>query len=368
MSENAYNNSPEKTHIVDESGKPLKNRFGMKLAFAVLEILSLFFCNIITMVLGIVALVLICAANNNYKKGEIKEFKSNAKISAILLWIGLALDVVVIAVWIVLFSSRAFQGYRDFYQAYVDEKRDGSADDNADGDDDTDGGSDADTDDDGDMDTDDDLDADDDTEWDLDLDDLEAEDDIWDTSDYVAADADKMGEYWKFTLEGNELELPCGADELLDAGYVFGDQDLDTGEVELRDAAVEELEAKDNTELMFLDSDAEVILGSVTIYNPTDKTIKESEGVIISVCLYNDLAYDGDYHTEMTLSGGVSFDSTRDELLEAWGTSSYTDEESGYDEWTVDPDDTNNYIYVSFDENGTIMDIYLAYTGDYTIE
>lgn len=349
MNENNFENGSQGITQLDENGNPLKNRFGMKLAFAVLEILSCLLCNPITMVLGIVALVLTCVANSNYKRGEVKDFKSNAKVSAILLWIGLAFDVVIVIIWIAVFSSREFKEYTDFYQAYMDELRNGG---NTDESEDADGAEDV-----------------DDTEWDLDWEDVEDDTEyVWDTSDYVAANEDKMGEYWKFTLEGNTIELPCKVSDLLDAGYVFGEQDFTTGEVELKDISDEKLETGDYIEEAFFDPDGTVMLGTVEIYNFTDEEITYGEGTVVSVCLFNDLAYDGEYYTELALSGGISFDSTRDQLVEAWGDSSYRDEESDYDEWMVDPDVSDNYIYVSFGEEGEIMDIYIGYAGEYTIE
>lgn len=70
-----------------DNGKPLKNRFGMKLTFAILEIIS---CNILTMILGIVACVGTSKANSAFKAGNWEEFKTKAKNSALCLWIGLA--------------------------------------------------------------------------------------------------------------------------------------------------------------------------------------------------------------------------------------------------------------------------------------
>ncbi len=71
---------------LDKNGQPMKNRFGMKLTFAILEII---FCNIISLVCGIIACVFTSKANTSYKEGRWEDFKSQAKTSAICLWIGL---------------------------------------------------------------------------------------------------------------------------------------------------------------------------------------------------------------------------------------------------------------------------------------
>lgn len=90
---------------VGDDGKPLKNRFGMKLTFSILEILS---CNLVTFILGIVACVNTAKANTSYKEGRWQDFKSQAKVSAVCLWVGLA--AFILGIFIIAFSADAIIG------------------------------------------------------------------------------------------------------------------------------------------------------------------------------------------------------------------------------------------------------------------
>lgn len=96
---NPYGNVP-----LDKKGQPLKNRFGMKLTFSILEMIS---GNLISLICGIIACVFTCKANTAYKEGKWEEFKSNAKISNIFLWIGLGVCLVV---YVIVFALIAVAG------------------------------------------------------------------------------------------------------------------------------------------------------------------------------------------------------------------------------------------------------------------
>ena len=91
---NPYGNVP-----LDKKGQPLKNRFGMKLTFSILEMIS---GNLISLICGIIACVFTCKANTSYKEGKWEEFKSNAKISNIFLWIGLGVCLAFYVIVIIL--------------------------------------------------------------------------------------------------------------------------------------------------------------------------------------------------------------------------------------------------------------------------
>ena len=71
---------------VDGKGQPLKNRFGMKLTFSILEIIS---CNLISLIMGILGCVFTSKANTAYKEGRWEDFRSAAKTATIVLWVGL---------------------------------------------------------------------------------------------------------------------------------------------------------------------------------------------------------------------------------------------------------------------------------------
>ena len=94
---NPYGNVP-----LDKKGQPLKNRFGMKLTFSILEMIS---GNLISLICGIIACVFTCKANTSYKEGKWEEFKSNAKISNIFLWIGLGVCLAFYVTVIILIAA-----------------------------------------------------------------------------------------------------------------------------------------------------------------------------------------------------------------------------------------------------------------------
>lgn len=96
---NPYGNVP-----LDKKGQPLKNRFGMKLTFSILEMIS---GNLISLICGIIACVFTCKANTAYKEGKWEEFKSHAKVSNIVLWVGLGVCIVV---YVIVFALIAVAG------------------------------------------------------------------------------------------------------------------------------------------------------------------------------------------------------------------------------------------------------------------
>lgn len=87
---------------LDKKGQPLKNRFGMKLTFSILEMIS---GNLISLICGIIACVFTCKANTAYKEGKWEEFKSNARISNIFLWIGLGVCLAFYVIVIILIAA-----------------------------------------------------------------------------------------------------------------------------------------------------------------------------------------------------------------------------------------------------------------------
>ena len=89
---------------LDKKGQPLKNRFGMKLTFSILEMIS---GNLISLICGIIACVFTCKANTAYKEGKWEEFKSHAKVSNIVLWVGLGVCIVF---YVIVFALIAVAG------------------------------------------------------------------------------------------------------------------------------------------------------------------------------------------------------------------------------------------------------------------
>lgn len=110
----------------EENGGPLKNHFGMKITFSILEILSICTCNVITMVLGILGCVFTAKADMSYKEGRVHDFKSQAKTATICLWVGFGVGIVWLIFYIfVMLVNNSF--LRDTPKGgiyvYVDDKR-----------------------------------------------------------------------------------------------------------------------------------------------------------------------------------------------------------------------------------------------------
>lgn len=72
--------------MVDDQGRPLKNRFALKLVLSIIMIL----CCCVSpygMIFAIVGLVFTCMANSAYNAGNPYDFRANARVSTIMLWI-----------------------------------------------------------------------------------------------------------------------------------------------------------------------------------------------------------------------------------------------------------------------------------------
>lgn len=96
-----YNQDGNYGGPVDKNGCPLPNNFGMKLTFSILEMITILFCNVITLVMGILGCVFTCKANNAYKEGRWSDFSSAKKTSNVFLWIGFAVSMVYLVLIIV---------------------------------------------------------------------------------------------------------------------------------------------------------------------------------------------------------------------------------------------------------------------------
>lgn len=82
--------------MVDELGRPMKNRFALKLIVGIILIVCC--CvNFNGLIFGIVGLVYTSKANTAYNAGNPYEFRACAGVSAAMLWIGgilLALSII----------------------------------------------------------------------------------------------------------------------------------------------------------------------------------------------------------------------------------------------------------------------------------
>lgn len=307
---------------MDNNNETLKNRYGLKLVFSILEILSCCLLNPITLFLGIVALIFTCNANASYKSGKTDEFKDWAKKSTIVLWVGLAFDIIIVIIWAVMAGNvskavkeKGYESVRDYYEAVINNE----------------------------------ASEEEDSTEDLDL--LEEED-----FDYTLADADTLGEYWKFTLDGKSYEVPFTLSELADAGYVFDTEEPSTNVLQPQECYSE----------TFYDPEGEIMLGSIELFNPSDEEKSELDCVITSFTIYDDLAYEGDYDQDLTVLKDLSFNSTMDETRAALGTPSYIDDSYDdviYDEWILD-DDFNDVLYIGY-MNDKIAYVCIDYWGNY---
>ena len=91
--------------MVDEQGNPLKNRFALKLTLSIIMIL---FCccsmSPVVMIFGVIALIFTCLANSSYKAGNPVQFRSRAKVSTILLWVGGGIMALIMIIYVALFA------------------------------------------------------------------------------------------------------------------------------------------------------------------------------------------------------------------------------------------------------------------------
>lgn len=329
---------------VDETGQPLKNRFGMKIVFSILEILSCCLCNPVSLILGILGCVFTCSANTSYKQGKTEEFKKNAKVSAIMLWIGFAVDVIAIIIWGVFLISSYIVGQAavesgeidnimEYYEKYLDDDYD--------------------------------YNYDYDYDYDYDVDDFDLDDFYdsynfdWDDYMYNYSDPAAVGDYWKFQLEGISYELPVKLSDFLQAGYLASSEDDSEYTVE----------AKDLDYLEFYDAGGEFLLGFLEVYNPTDRTASVNDCMIIGISVSNPQAYGDDYILDMEIANGIRFGSTQNEVRNAFGEPGYWDDEDGYlyEEWAFDENDENKILMIEYDGDNTVSDITICYPGDYNI-
>ena len=97
---------------LDDQGRPLKNNYGLKLTFSILEIIS---CNLISLICGIIGCINTTKANTAYNEGRWEDFKSSAKSATVSLWIGLV-GVILQIIALVAFVMMGFM-----LEEYIDD-------------------------------------------------------------------------------------------------------------------------------------------------------------------------------------------------------------------------------------------------------
>lgn len=303
---------------LDKKGQPLKNRFGMKLTFSILEMIS---GNLISLICGIIACVFTCKANTSYKEGKWEEFKSNAKISNIFLWIGLGVClafyvIVIILIVAVGLSVLPFVGSGNSgssvgsgsYDYYDEQDYNYYDDDDAD-----------------------------EEETDEDADEWEEEDTEDADTGYASAGVTAGSGYTDptVTINGATVTFPLSyADFVAETGLTM-DAD-ETGDIVSADGY-------DNYDITnAYDSEGNDVC-SIWLYNMSGSDLAMEDCYVAGIIAYND-----GYSTapDLVMQNGITFASTQDEVRTALGepSNTYSDTYSDgslYESWNwdyADPD------------------------------
>lgn len=313
---------------LDKKGQPLKNRFGMKLTFSILEMIS---GNLISLICGIIACVFTCKANTAYKEGKWEEFKSHAKVSNIVLWVGLGVCIVVYVIVFALIAvaglsvlpvigsgssgSSVASGSYDYYDEQDYNYYDDTDDDDYDDEDD---------------------DADEEETEDY-ADDWEEEDTEDADTGYASAGVTAGSGYTDptVTINGATVTFPLSyADFVAETGLTM-DAD-ETGDIVSADGY-------DNYDITnAYDSEGNDVC-SIWLYNMSGSDLAMEDCYVAGIIVYND-----GYSTapDLVMQNGITFASTQDEVRTALGVPSdtYSDTYSDgslYETWNwdyADPD------------------------------
>lgn len=290
----------------------------MKMAFSVLEILSIILCNVIGLIMGIIGCIYASKSGKAYNEGRKEDFKDANKTTNIVLWIGLASVILVVISWIVIFATGVSLAKE--------------------------------------------IESEINNEYEYDITDDDYDFDEYfpdDNEDQIIGEADgeqsqsipnaNIGKWYSFVLNGQTLTLPMSLDEFKVTGF-------DIDEAIYSDT----LEPGEYTYYMYYDENGNYI-GWIDIANFGDTTITAAEGTVFEV--------DIDSTAPMVqFVGGLDFNSTEEEVLAYFGEPDYeyhSDEEADYvsSEYTWYPDDADSYycdIEIDF-WNGEMDTIYIEY-------
>lgn len=282
---------------LDKNGQPVKNRYGMKITFAVLEILTILGCNVLTFILGIIAAVFTSKANASYQQGRWDDFKSEAKTSTVLLWIGFSgfmIEVVIIFISLLMGVS-LYNEIQDSYDYRLPKTYEGSS--NAGNTDDTDyfGTADSET---------------------------ESTENMDQSTEAPAITPSNVtpGEGFvepSFTLNGAAITLPLDYADVKELGFYIDTEDeeyyMNKNEYFYPDV----FDANGNE------------IGCVYIGNVTDGAIPMKEGLVFGFEFSNE--DDMDAVADVVFSNGVTFSSTKEDLITAFGEPDNSYESESYD-------------------------------------
>lgn len=283
--------------ILDSNGKPLKNNFGIKLTFSILEMLCCC-ANFITMIMGILSCVFTCQANTSYNEGRYDEFKSKSKASTIMLIVGAVFAAISI------FINALFIGFgmADFWQEFANFDMDIVQDD-----------------------------------FDYDYDE--------DFKEFYNENAqhENFEDFNQVTVDGVTISLPCTYADLEAAGFFLNHTDLNA-----------EIDAG-SYEFFELHSNEKTYIADVQVVNPKEESVKAEDGMIIYLSFYYESAEETEVFKGYEFVNGLDVFGTVDETLEILGEPDYNsvgDTDYGkqeYYEWYYEGEDGYlSYITINF--------------------
>ena len=269
-----YNNA--NTVPLDRKGRPLKNRFGMKMVFSVIE---LFFATL----WGVLGLIFTCMANNAYQKRDWDGFKSKSRLASIMLWVGFVVCLIEVAVLGVFISSFSMLG-KNYHtsSSYVEE-----------------------------------VPAVEEPVVDEPVVDEEQ------TSGESTAKADFPApeEYNTFKMNGMALTVPSKVSDyvkvLKESGYEFTD-DFKKAKLEPHDASYFDFVNKDG-----------YIVGFVEVYNTTEEQMDATAGMVGGI--YIDVNFDD--KIQIDYMGRLDNNSSAQDYIDIFGMPNSADEDYGYYQW-----------------------------------
>ena len=269
-----YNNA--NTVPLDRQGRPLKNRFGMKMVFSVIE---LFFATL----WGVLGLIFTCMANNAYQKRDWDGFKSKSRLASIMLWVGFVVCLIEVAVLGVFISSFSMLG-KNYHtsSSYVEEVPavEGPV-----------------------------------------VDEPVVDEEQTSGESTAKADFPAPEEYNTFKMNGMALTVPSKVSDyvkvLKESGYEFTD-DFKKAKLEPHDASYFDFVNKDG-----------YIVGFVEVYNTTEEQMDATAGMVGGI--YIDVNFDD--KIQIDYMGRLDNNSSAQDYIDIFGMPNSADEDYGYYQW-----------------------------------
>lgn len=300
-----YNGYAQRGNVpLDKKGRPLQNRYGLKLTLSIIEIvfgILLAFCGggmgMLPLVLAVLACVYTCRQNRDFQIGDWDGFLKKSKIATIFLWISFGIDIALIVFIIVLLVCflTVGSGYLKSIVNNINLPSDlnpGSS-------------------------------------YEYEIDDSE---DKEDTDSAIIADAevndleggyvDLVEGFNSFRLMGADITLPMPVQDFMEAGFYLQDEDLD-----------EMTEANNSYGYAYYSRLTDEYLGTLFIYNTSSKDQKVQDGIIGGITVNG---YD---NVDLALVGGLGFGTTLADAVDVFGadvTEAYIDGDYGYYKWLFD--------------------------------